>query len=215
MTPLIRSRQGVTLLGGAPVAADDLTLALDHAPVLVAADGGADRALELGHMPRAVIGDLDSLSERGRSQVAAIHHIPEQDSTDFEKALSRIQAPFVMAAGFADGRMDHMLAALSVMARRIGPPCVMLMPQEICFLAPARLELPLAPGTRVSLFPMGPVRGTSRGLRWPIDKIEFSPAGRVGTSNQATGGVELALDGPMLVMLPRDCLSLTLAAIRS
>lgn len=206
MTPLIRSGQGVTLLGGAPVTPDDLSLALTHAPVLVAADGGADQALAYGHQPEMVVGDLDSLSVGARNRLPNIHHIPEQDSTDFEKALSRIQAPFIIAVGFAGARMDHMLAALSVMARRVGPPCVMLMPQEVSFLAPDHLELDLEKGTRVSLFPMGPVHGSSTGLRWPIDDIAFEPTGRVGTSNEATGPIQLAIRGAMLVMLPRCCL---------
>ncbi len=62
------------------------------------------------------------------------------------------------------------------------------------------------PGTRVSLYPMGPARGSSQGLEWPIDGIDFAPGQRVGTSNRATGLVSLRVQGPMLLMLPRDCL---------
>ena len=209
------SPKGVTLIGGGAVTAEDLSLALSLAPVLVAADGGADAAIALGHLPDRAIGDFDSISESARAALgpSRLSHVAEQDSTDFAKALGRIAAPFVLAVGFSGRRLDHTLAALNVMIRHPDPPCIMLAAEDIVFRAPSRLALPLAARTRVSLFPMGAARGRSSGLRWPIDGIEFAPDGRVGTSNQALGAVSMQIEGPMMVMLPRDCLGLALAAI--
>jgi len=53
---------------------------------------------------------------------------------------------------------------------------------------------------------MGPVTGRSAGLRWPIEGLHFAPAGRVGTSNEASASqVDLDFDGPgMLLILPRS-----------
>jgi len=103
----------VTLLGGGEHDPADLVLALSRAPVLVAADGGADRALAAGYAPVAVIGDLDSISEVAHRDLPPdiIHHIPEQSSTDFEKALQRISVPGMIAVGVTGYRMDHELAA--------------------------------------------------------------------------------------------------------
>lgn len=71
-------------------------------------------------------------------------------------------------------------------------------------MAPPRLALRLPPGTRVSLYPMGRVHGESEGLRWPLDGLDFTPAERVGTSNESsTGEVRLSFDAPrMLIILP-------------
>lgn len=211
----VRSDLGVTLIGGGAVTAEDLAEALARAPMLVAADGGADAALALGHLPDMAIGDFDSISDAARAALGAarLRHVAEQESTDFAKALSRIEAPHVIAIGFSGRRLDHTLAALNVMIRHPRPPCVMLAAEDIVFPAPSRLDLDLRAGTRVSLFPMGAARGHGRGLRWPLDGIDFAPEGRVGTSNAATGPVRLEIDGPMMVMLPRDCLDLVLAAI--
>ena len=55
--PIVQSLQGVTLAGGGPFGKLALKRALRLAPRLVAADGGADRLLQLGHSPEAVIGD--------------------------------------------------------------------------------------------------------------------------------------------------------------
>lgn len=215
MTPILTSATGVTLIGGGDADAGIAAQAVALAPTVVAADGGADRARAFGLDPVAVIGDFDSISDQTRAAIAPerLYHVAEQDSTDFEKCLSRIAAPFVIAVGFAGDRLDHTLAALTTMARLRAPPCLMLTPADVAFIAPPSLALPVAAGTRVSLFPMGAVTGTSTGLRWPIDGLGLTPWARVGTSNLATGPVTLRLSGPCLILLPRDELPRALAAL--
>ncbi|MGR3398672.1 MAG: thiamine diphosphokinase [Paracoccus sp. (in: a-proteobacteria)] len=205
----------MTVIGGGAVGPADLAAALAVAPVLVAADGGADRALALGHPPDWVIGDLDSISGAARRMVPSdrVMHVAEQDSTDFVKCLTRISAPLIMAVGFAGLRLDHTLAAMTAIVAPGAPRVVMLASDDVVFACPPRMTLPLMPGTRVSLFPMGPARGASSGLEWPIEGIEFAPGGRVGTSNRATGLVTLRIEGQMLLMLPRDCLGTVLTAL--
>lgn len=214
--PLVISDRGVTVIGGGTVGPADLEQALSVAPTLVAADGGADRALGLGHPPDWVIGDLDSISAAALRLIPAdrVHHVAEQDSTDFAKCLGRIAAPFVIAVGFTGMRLDHSLAALTTMASVARPPVILMGPEDLVFLAPPRMTLPLMPGTRVSLYPMGPARGVSTGLEWPIEGIEFSPGARVGTSNMARGLVTLRIEGKMLVLLPRDTLATVMTALR-
>jgi thiamine pyrophosphokinase len=214
--PVVITDQGVTIIGGGAVCEEDLDTALAVAPVLVAADGGADRALALGQPPDWVIGDLDSIGPATRDKIPKerIVHVAEQESTDFSKCLTRIAAPFVMAVGFAGFRLDHTLAALTAMATTPRPPVIMLASDDLVFVAPPRLTLPLMPQTRVSLYPMGPARGVSTGLEWPIEGLEFAPGTRVGTSNRATGLVTMRIEGKMLVMLPRDTLGSVLTALK-
>lgn len=216
MTAVVTSAGGVTLIGGGAVTSEDLTLALELAPTLVAADGGADAALALGKTPDAVIGDLDSISNDARKVIPVdrIHHVAEQDSTDFEKCLTRIDAPFVVAVGFAGRRLEHTLAALNVLVRTVRPPCFLLAAEDVAFVPPAQLSLDMPPGTRLSLFPMGRVNGKSQGLRWPIKGLEFAPAGRIGTSNETTGPVELSLNGPVILMVPRAYLGAAMEGCR-
>ena len=201
----LASRQPVTLIGGAPLDSDDLSQALALAPVVAAADGGADTALANGLVPQAVWGDFDSISARARAGIPPenLHPVTEQDSTDFEKCLSRIDAPLVIAVGFAGARHDHFLAALSTLSRRIGPPCILIAAEDVITLCPPEIALDLPPGTRLSLFPMGPASGYAQGLKWPIDGLDFAPDARIGTSNAATGPVLLQTEGPMLLILPR------------
>ncbi len=213
---LIRTHEGVTLAGAGAFTAAGLRLALGHAPHLVAADGGADRVMRHGHTPRAVIGDLDSLSDGARTRLGArVHHLPDQDSTDFDKALRSIDAPFVIALGFTGGRLDHTLGAFNTLARHPARRCVLLAGGDLCFVAPRALDLGLRRGMRLSLFPMGAVSGRSTGLRWPIDGLDFAPDAVIGTSNEVTDpDVALRFSGRgMLVILPRGALGPVLAAL--
>lgn len=213
----LSSDEGVTLVGGGPVARGDLAAALSRAPRLAAADSGADRALALGLQPDVVIGDLDSLSPSGRATLGPrVLHVAEQDSTDFEKCLTRIQAPLVLAVGFTGGRLDHALAVMNALARLPGRRCVLLGDADAVVLCPPEIALDLLPGTRVSLFPMAEVTGRSIGLAWPVDGLTFSPGGTIGTSNRATGPVRLVMDGPgMLLMVPPAARDALLAGLQA
>ncbi len=212
----VQSKDGVTLVGAGHPRAEDIEEALKLAPTLVAADGGGEFALAAGFAPSRVIGDMDSLGQAARDRIGEdrIVGIAEQDSTDFEKALSRIDAPFVIATGFTAGRVDHTLAVCRSLVRRIGPRTLVLGAEDVLFAAPRKLTLDLPENSRLSLFPMAAVTGRSKGLNWPIEGLAFHPSGQIGTSNHVTGPVELDVDGPgMLVILPRAALRAALAAI--
>lgn len=214
--PIVQSTKGVTLVGGGPVSQAEFRLAIARAPRILAADGGADRALAAGYTPEAAVGDFDSISARAQAALGPTRLFPirEQMTTDFDKALRSVAAPFTLALGFTGARVDHGLAVFNSLVRHADRPCLVLGPRDVIFHAPARLTLSLRPGDRLSLFPLAPVTGRSAGLEWPIDGLDFTPAGIIGTSNRVTAPqVHLAMDGPgMLVILPRARLD---AALRS
>ena len=217
--PIVQSTRGVTLAGGGPFSARDLKLALARAPLAVAADSGADRLLRLGVVPEAVIGDMDSISAAAKAQIPLQrqHLVAEQATTDFDKALRSIAAPLVLALGFAGARLDHGLAAFSTLIARAEHACILIGPEDLAFAAPPRLDLAVALGEPVSLFPMAPVTGRSAGLEWPIEGISFAPDGMIGTSNRAVAGrVLLEFDRRgMLVILPRRRLDAAIKALRA
>ena len=209
---LVQSTQGVTLAGGGRFSASLLAQARTLAPRLVAADSGADRLLALGVEPEAVIGDFDSISPKARARLAGrMHLIGEQVTTDFDKALRSIDAPFVLGLGFAGQRLDHGLAVLNTLVRQPAKRCLILSGSDVTFLAPRSLDLSLPKGSRLSLFPMGAVQGESEGLRWPLQDLHFAPDGMIGTSNEVSGPVRLRFDADrMLVILPRSAVGAAL-----
>ena len=213
---IVRSKTGVTLVGGGAPRVKDIVNSVATAPCLIAADGGANFCLDAGLSPKAVIGDFDSIHDETRAALgnARMIEYADQDLTDFEKCLRVIDAPFVLGVGFSEGRLDHTMAVMAVLSRRIWPPTIILGTEDIAFAAPRALKLELTPGTRVSLFPMVATRGRSKGLRWPIDGLTLDPKGRLGTSNEATGPVHLSFEEPgCIVLIPRAHLPQALAAL--
>lgn len=213
---IVESNAGVTLAGGAPFSARELARSRRFAPVLVAADGGADRLLRLGAEPQAVIGDFDSISPDAQARLAGrLFPIAEQMTTDFDKCLRSVAAPFVLGLGFAGARADHGLAVLNSLVRQPEKRCLILSGSDVSFLAPPQITLRLPVGSRLSLFPLGPVTGHSTGLHWPIAGLSFAPDGMIGTSNQVSEPlVHLTFDAPkMLVILPVRSLAAVLAGL--
>ncbi|WP_246251895.1 thiamine diphosphokinase [Parasulfitobacter algicola] len=204
----MKSDKPIILLGAGHATVDMLGDVLRFGNLIVAADGGARFALDNGHIPDAVIGDMDSISDEIRAKIpqSHVHRFHDQDSTDFDKALRSIDAPLVLAAGFLGARTDHTLAAFNVLVRRGG--CVLLGEEDIIFRCPPNIAFDLPKGSIFSLFPMGSVKGQSEGLKWPIQGIDFSPNGKTGTSNQVIGPVSLKMTSrDMLVIVPRAALS--------
>jgi len=213
---IVQSTEGITLAGGGRFSARLLAEARGFAPRLVAADGGADRLLAHGVEPEAVMGDLDSISPAARARLGdRVHHIPEQVTTDFDKALRSIEAPFVVAVGFAGQRLDHAMAVLSSLVAHPDKRCLVMSPTDVVFLCPAQIEMRLKPGSRFSLYPMGEVRCVSEGLRWPTAGLDFAPWGMIGTSNEvAEPVVRLRVDAErMLVIVPRPAAGAVVTAL--
>ena len=211
---IVHSLEPVLLVGGGK----HRKMAFEHARSfvgkIVAADSGADWLVKHNIMPDRGIGDFDSISPAVQARLGPSRAflVNEQDTTDFEKCLSRIEAPLVVGIGFAGGRVDHQLASYHGLMRHTRKRCILIGPQDLAFLAPPKLEIDLPEGTRFSLFPLGPVRARSKGLAWPVDAVDFAPGREIGTSNEVSGPVELTCNAPaMLVILPVSALAAVVA----
>lgn len=214
-------RRPVTLVGGGPLTRSVLDEALALAPELVAADSGADRLSKWGLAPAAVIGDMDSIASLGRwsGGAARIVALAEQETTDFEKCLYATESPFYLGVGFTGGRVDHLLAVLHGLMARPDKRVVLLGESDAMALLPKGqvVALDVAPGSRVSIYPLAPVTGIhSRGLTWSVDGLRMAAGARIGTSNLASDArVELGFDGSGAVLIvERRHLEALLRAVR-
>ena len=216
-TPIVDTNGPITLLGGSQVGDGAVDLALGFAPNLVAADGGAGMALRLGYMPKAVIGDFDSVNADTIAHIPPerLHRISEQDSTDFDKCLRNINASYILAVGFTGRRLDHELATYNALTQHPDKRCIVLGEVDLCFLLPPEIRLELPIGTRVSLFPLAPCRVSMTGLRWSFQDLELAPDGKIGTSNESSADVvNMQTSAPKLLMiLPLSCLGAVIKAL--
>jgi len=215
--PIVAAKWPVILVGGATLEPDDLNISRMLSAMFVAADSGADAILTAGFVPEAVIGDLDSISDTAREAFAdRLHLVAEQDTTDFEKALCRINAPVIVAIGFMGGRLDHQMAVLNVVMRFREKAVVLVGPEDVVFVAPTKTVLDLPVGTRVALLPMGDARVDTDGLQWDIKDAALHPSSAISAANaSAAQRVTIHAMGQLLITLPRDCLSVAIDVVRA
>jgi thiamine pyrophosphokinase len=212
---IVHENAPVILVGAGQLYPNDLSDSLTFGKIIVAADGGAEAVLAAGYMPDAIIGDMDSQPSDKRLE-GLIHHIPEQDSTDFDKALRSISAPLILACGFTGKRIDHSLAVLTALMTAQEQLCVVVGEESVIALCPPRIAFDLPAGSVFSVFPMQNTSATSTGLKWPLEGVDLGPTRRIGTSNEVSGPVEITVDDPhLIVIVPRAALAELVRALRA
>ncbi|MEO0343133.1 MAG: thiamine diphosphokinase [Pseudomonadota bacterium] len=201
----------VCLLGGGDVP-ENLALALPQGP-LICADSGADYALLAGRKPVAVIGDMDSINPTVRARFAdVVHPIADQNSTDFEKCLSYVEAPFIYGFGFLGKRMDHTIASLSSLARFADRPIALVGDGDVTICIEDRAQFATAVGTQIGILPWPFASCESTGLKWELNELDLSLGAQISSSNMAKaktvdikvkeGRVLVTIARPDLTMLP-------------
>ena len=172
--------------------------------LVVAADGGWDKAVALGLRPALLVGDADSLSDARFAELAAqgvpIERSPTaKDESDTElafiAALRRGATDVTILGALGGRRLDHALANVGLLA--LADPQVVrvqlldettrvrLLRSLAGGRAPVRCELGGAAGDLVSLLPLGqPAEGvTTVGLLYPLLDETLRPGPARGLSN--------------------------------
>jgi len=209
-TALLNYETPMAIVGGGSVEPALLRDLAARNVVLIAADGGADSLDAAGLTPKAIIGDLDSLTDReGWEKRTQVLHIPEQITTDFQKALYTTSAPVTLALGMTGKRLDHTLAALSALHEVATRRRVILVDEvDVALAISGPFAFDAAPKERISVHPFVPiVFERTAGLFYPMNDLLLDPAGRLGTSNEGTGGrVEIVPKDatPYLLILGRE-----------
>jgi thiamine pyrophosphokinase len=188
--------------GAGPGELDGVTL--PAAGYVIAADGGAGTALELGLRVDELIGDLDSVSPEAAARVtgagARVRRYPTaKDATDLELALAaavtRDPPPRrIVVLGGAGGRLDHLLAGALLLASpewggadATGAQVEAWLGRARVTVVRGRVELTArASGELVSLLAVGGVAHgvTTSGLRYPLDGADLRPGSTLGVSNE-------------------------------
>lgn len=181
--------------------------------VVIAADGGADSCAAADVVPRAIIGDLDSLENRESwAERTEVVRIGEQDSTDFGKCLYSTQAPVTLALGMTGKRLDHTLAAFDAMAQYCeNRPIILVDQEDVALCVRGDFAFAIAAGDRVSVYPLQAVQFVkTEGLLHTLDGLVWEIGVRTGTSNAATVGafsMSVTQDsGPYLVIVDKGYL---------
>ncbi len=170
-------------------------LLAERADLVIAADGGFEKALAAGARVDLVVGDLDSIGVAARlrlstGEVRLEAHPAAKDASDLELALDHALArkpARIVVVGALGLRIDHTLTNLHLLERGLdGRVAVELVDgTQSVTLTEGRLELADARlGDRVSLIPVTEsARVSTSGLRFPLHDEILRRAASRGVSN--------------------------------
>lgn len=163
---------------------------LQSADLVIAADGGANHAKQLGIIADFIVGDLDSYIPSGDETSEIIKEI-DQETNDLEKALNlalKKNADEVVVVGATGQRLDHTLKNLSVLLQFHPRFTSILFIDRYCTIE--LIESPFCQdyktGTSLSLYPLsGAVEGiTTKGLKYPLRNGTLQNGVQDGSSNK-------------------------------
>lgn len=168
--------------------------------LVVAADGGLHTARDLGIRVDLVVGDLDSadpaaVEAAAQEGTTVDRHPRDKDLTDLELALEAAVATTpstgrsrVLVVGHPGGRMDHLVAGISVLASPRWSGVELSAQLGATRVVPvwSSRRIPGTPGQTVSLLAAGgrALGVTTRGLKWTLDDDVLEPGSGRGISNE-------------------------------
>ena len=190
---------------------DFLESYLKRAEMIVCADGGANKIVELDIKPDIIVGDLDSVTKSTLNTFDDVTLVrrPEQNATDLQKTLEYIESRGntdhkIHIFGATGERIDHFLGNLSMLKKFHGRLSLDLI-DEHCSIRyiDSICTAHGVPGRSLSLYPLsGTVIGiTTTGLKYNLTKENLEQDSR-GISNEfAESDVAISIkDGGLIII---------------
>jgi thiamine pyrophosphokinase len=186
------------VLGGSPPSDELLSWRYEEADHAVAVDSGFLAFRHAGLDPEVLIGDMDSCGfdktwEKENSSIRVIK-LPDQDTTDFEKALDWVRketetTELIILGGLGD-RSDHLLSNL-LTACNHDPSVTITFDDESEWIRRVTRETPLRlvgrNNAKVSLLPLTPCSKVSTtGLKWNLENVALAYDNGMSQSNLVT-----------------------------
>lgn len=198
----------VLLIGnGEAVTAHRLAQLAREADYILAADGGAQNALQAHLTPHGIIGDLDSLSTSLKKHFRGeLFHVPTQENTDLEKALHwaiKKHTTHLTLVGFVGKRWDFSIANMLTLATYAQQLHICIVGENWRIYALTHnKQLACAKNKRLSLIPITPCSGvTLSGCSYPLKNECLTPGTTRTLSNQTTAAhVRLRLASGTLLL---------------
>ncbi|AGY54376.1 Thiamine Pyrophosphokinase [Bacteroidales bacterium CF] len=184
---------------------------LRSASGIVCCDGAAEKLIENGFVPDAIVGDMDSLSTDFQNQYRnIIHRDPDQETNDLTKAFDytlTLSPDKIYILGATGLREDHTLGNISLLtsySEKTGVPVEMCTDYGKFLSIEGDVEISMKKGDQISLFALDPqTRIISEGLKFPLKEVIFDSWWK-GTLNEASSDtVRLRINmGKVIVFQP-------------
>ena len=180
---------------------------------VLALDGAANRMVDAGIVPTAIIGDLDSIDnttlEHCKANGSLVIHTPNQEQSDVAKGLHWAEKTYpneqIDLIGIELGRYDHNLAAYSALFECNTSARILMDGWSALRVNSIPNRIQVRKGAIVSLIPFGNVTGVSlQGCEYSLENASMS-TGTQGVSNKAIDAtiVVSAQSGDLLLLFER------------
>lgn len=195
----IKHMHVLILANGSPPPRDLAQRLASAADLIIATDGAAAKAFELGLQPHLICGDFDSIDKAQASQLfpsAEIIVAANQDYADLEKSLQLAKergATQVTVLGATGGRLDHTLANLALLLswHQTMVLCIQEADTTVWCLSaagstPNKHIIPTQPNDTISLIATQPAIISIHGVLWETNRLLLLPGTRA-VSNKTLG----------------------------
>lgn len=172
----MKNRTALIFTGGKGPLNKNVDRIIKSADFSIAADSGWDLAKKLGVEPDIFIGDMDSLEDhKGLKQLPderKLIYPVDKDFTDTELALKYLEDRKyrdIILIGGGGGRIDHLLAIVSIFSRTPRPSEWYTSREHIIYID-QDADITCKKGQTVSIFPAdgGDVLLSTDGLKWEL-----------------------------------------------
>ena len=180
---------------------------------VLALDGAANRMVDAGIVPTAIIGDLDSVDnstlEHCKAKGTLVIHTPNQEQSDVAKGLHWAEKTYpneqIELIGIELGRYDHNLAAYSALFECNTSARILMDGWSALRVNSIPNRIQVRKGAIVSLMPFGDVTGVSlQGCEYSLENASMK-TGTQGVSNKAIDAtiVVSVQSGDLLLLFER------------
>jgi thiamine pyrophosphokinase len=189
MTHLNIPDRTLVFCNGTPPTRERVAQFVPNPSLVACADGGTDKALNLGYVPQLVVGDFDSISPSAKDKLknAEFIQIDSQDNTDFEKLLNVLVERGlrkVSVTAFSGGRLSQTIANMQT-AYKYSDILQLVLFDQTSVVYPVRQSLIISPppATTISLLAAtNEAYVSATGLLYRLDRSLLTHGGR-GVSN--------------------------------
>ena len=187
--------------------------------IIIAIDGGLEKADEMNIMPTYIVGDFDTVSQEildkyiENKKIEIIKFVPEKDFTDTQSALNiaiENECTHIEIIGGTGTRLDHTIANIHTLQMTLGKceDAVIINENNRIRLVTGKKVIAKkdAFGKYVSFLPLTEkVKGiTLKGFKYPLDDYEFDirTTLSLGVSNEVeTDRAEVSVEEGILIMI--------------
>jgi len=195
-----------------------LKQSVDKYDYIVCVDGGLHHCMRIERIPDIIIGDLDSIDDRGlifleKNNIEIIQHPRMKDKTDTELALSHmVNKGFedISLIGVTGSRMDHTMANIFLLKKfnKEGVKIRVINDNNIIYYVNEYIRLEKRKNINISIIPLTETGSivTLEGFLYPLDKEYIKFGSTLGISNEITNkyGIIRIKKGDVLIMESKD-----------